>query len=472
LAFDLSTITDGENATHVMGRPDFTTSTSGLSVSGLNTVRGLAYDSVYKRLFITDQANNRVVVYDVSTITNGESAVSVFGPNNFATGTAANTQAGLNTPRDIAYDAVNERLWTVESGNHRVKLYDATPAATVTSISSSTSNGTKVTGDTISIQVGFSKVVTVTGTPTLTLETGTTDAVVNYSSGSGTNTLTFNYTITSSHTAERLEVQSITALALSGGTINDALNIPATLTIPTATALGANEYFRVNPATSAISNGKTAMDVIGQYTTFDGFLSAYSGSSAHNGNTSAYALGFNLTTGSASMALDAVDHRLFVTDTLNHRVLVFNLDTNNTLIDRTPDIVLGQTDFVSTATTPISASSMNVPRAVVYESSTKRLFVVDTINNRVLVFDATTLTHGEAAVNVLGQSDFITNGGLTSQTRLNGPAGIALDTSTGYLYVSQTTNSHRITIYDVNAITDGEPAINILGKSSYVDTSS
>ena len=39
------------------------------------------------------------------------------------------------------------------------------------------------------------RVVNVTGTPQLTLETGGSDAVVNYSSGTGSNTLTFNYTI-------------------------------------------------------------------------------------------------------------------------------------------------------------------------------------------------------------------------------------------------------------------------------------
>ena len=33
------------------------------------------------------------------------------------------------------------------------------------------------------------------GTPQLTLETGGSDAVVDYSSGTGSNTLTFNYTI-------------------------------------------------------------------------------------------------------------------------------------------------------------------------------------------------------------------------------------------------------------------------------------
>ena len=54
------------------------------------------------------------------------------------------------------------------------------------SVSSSSTDGTY---DTITINVVFSEAVTVNttgGTPQLTLETGSTDQVVNYSSGSGT----------------------------------------------------------------------------------------------------------------------------------------------------------------------------------------------------------------------------------------------------------------------------------------------
>ena len=63
----------------------------------------------------------------------------------------------------------------------------------------------------IPITVIFSEVVnvvTTAGTPTLTLETGNNDAVVNYSSGTGTNTLTFNYTIIEGHSNNDLSYNS------------------------------------------------------------------------------------------------------------------------------------------------------------------------------------------------------------------------------------------------------------------------
>ena len=45
--------------------------------------------------------------------------------------------------------------------------------------------------------MSLSEAVTVTGTPTLTLETGTTDRTAHYVSGSGSAILTFTYVVQS-----------------------------------------------------------------------------------------------------------------------------------------------------------------------------------------------------------------------------------------------------------------------------------
>ncbi len=119
-----------------------------------------------------------------------------------------------------------------------------TTAPTVTNVTSSTANGTYGTGQVISIQVVFSEVVNVTGTPQLTLETGASDAVVNYTSGTGTNTLTFNYTVAAGHASADLDYISTTALALNSGTIRDAATNNAVLTLAAPAAagsLGANK---------------------------------------------------------------------------------------------------------------------------------------------------------------------------------------------------------------------------------------
>ncbi|WP_270821145.1 beta strand repeat-containing protein [Aeromonas sp. QDB14] len=116
--------------------------------------------------------------------------------------------------------------------------------APVVSGVSSTAVGSYGVGAVISIQVSFSETVTVTGTPQLTLETGATDRTINYVSGSGSNTLTFNYTVQAGDTSADLDYLSSAALGLNGGTIRDAAGNNATLTLPSpgaAGSLGANE---------------------------------------------------------------------------------------------------------------------------------------------------------------------------------------------------------------------------------------
>ena len=88
----------------------------------------------------------------------------------------------------------------------------------VSSVSSSTSDGAYSAGDTILVTITFSESVTVTGTPQLTMETGSTDAVLNYLSGSGTATLVFRYIVASGHTSADLAYSSTTALALPEST--------------------------------------------------------------------------------------------------------------------------------------------------------------------------------------------------------------------------------------------------------------
>ena len=65
-------------------------------------------------------------------------------------------------------------------------------APTVSNVTSTDNDGTYKLNDLIHIDVVFDEAVDVTGTPQLTLETGTNDAVVGYSSGTGTTTLLLN----------------------------------------------------------------------------------------------------------------------------------------------------------------------------------------------------------------------------------------------------------------------------------------
>jgi hypothetical protein len=166
--------------------------------------------------------------------------------------------------------------------------------------------------------------------------------------------------------------------------------------------------------------------------------------------------------------LDKDHHRLFVSDSFNRRVLVFNLDTDNNLIDRVADYVLGQPDFTSTnsVTSQNSFSSAGCSACgLAYDSVNDRLFVSD--ENRVLVFDTTTIINGENAINVLGQIDFTSSSSTLNQSTLSDLRSATLyDQENGWLFVSSRTQN-RTLIFDVNSITDGENAIYVLGQPDF-----
>ncbi len=127
---------------------------------------------------------------------------------------------------------------------------------TITGVSSSLADGSYTTGSTIPITVTFSKVVNVTGTPQITLETGTTDRVVDYSGGGGTTALTFDYTVQAGDTSGDLDYTGTTALALNTGTIRDTDSNGAILTLPVpgaAGSLGANKNIVIDTTSPTIT---------------------------------------------------------------------------------------------------------------------------------------------------------------------------------------------------------------------------
>jgi hypothetical protein len=177
----------------------------------------------------------------------------------------ATTALGLNggTIKDAAGNNAALTLASLGAANslgaNKAIVIDGV-VPTVSGVNSSTANGAYKLGDTVSVQVNFSEAVTVTGTPQLTLETGTTDRTINYASGSGTSSLTFTYTVQAGDTTADLDYNATTALALNSGTIKDAAGNNATLTLASpggANSLGANKSIVVDglvPSAIALTN--------------------------------------------------------------------------------------------------------------------------------------------------------------------------------------------------------------------------
>jgi hypothetical protein len=118
-------------------------------------------------------------------------------------------------------------------------------------VSAGVGDGTYGFGFVVPIQVAFTRPVLVGGLPQLALNTG---AAVTYSSGSGSNVLTFNYTVGAGENTAHLDYLS--AAALTGGTITDQANGSAantTLPVPGATgSLGASRNIVIDAVAATV----------------------------------------------------------------------------------------------------------------------------------------------------------------------------------------------------------------------------
>ena len=96
-----------------------------------------------------------------------------------------------------------------------------------------------------------------------------------------------------------------------------------------------------------------------------------------------------------------------VADTNHNRVLIWNrIPTTN---NAPADVVVGQADFVSSTLPPgntPTAKSMRGPQGVWIQNG--KLYVADTQNNRVLIYNQIPTSNGAAADVVLGQPNFTT----------------------------------------------------------------
>ena len=166
---------------------------------------------------MSDFLNSPVVFQGVSATYVGGSAASLSSAQSIGMWTD-------NVPGSNG-SSVQEAYGSVQSGSVTVTEDDYWPAAappvtaapTVTSVVESPNSGIANVGTKVAITIDLSETVTVAGgTPTLALNDGGT---ARYTSGSGTDALTFDYTVQSGQNTKNLLISSI---SLDGAAITDA----------------------------------------------------------------------------------------------------------------------------------------------------------------------------------------------------------------------------------------------------------
>ena len=135
-------------------------------------------------------------------------------------------------------------------------------------------------------------------------------------------------------------------------------------------------------------------------------------------------------------------------------------------------VVLGQPDFSTNTLNPAATqSNLRLPTAVA--SDGVHLVVADTDHNRVLIWNRIPASNDAPANVVVGQSDFVSSGVPTNHVptakSMSGPQGVWIQN--GKLYVADTQNN-RVLVYNHIPSTNGVAADLVLGQpnfSTYVE---
>jgi hypothetical protein len=408
----------GMAASFVLGQANFTTNGAAVNQSSLNGPTFMAIDSQSNLLFVSDWSDDRVVVFNLATLANGMNASFVYGQANFTSTLGAVGQNRLDGPDGLAV-APGQRLFVGEDTNDRIVSYDlATLPASIVS---------QAYGPNALNVIGQSDWIP--GTPDGN-ETGLFDA--NGSSDVG-----------------------VVGVKNPGDSVLGAVQ-------------GTNYLFVADAGNSRVlafaadANGAPldmqADFVLGQVD-FDHVAATTTASSLRK---------------PTGVAFDAATSRLFVSDELDDRIVVYDLGVGigNGMA---AGLVLGQTTFTGHFSGR-SSTTVNTPKrmAVGTVGGVKYLFVADNVNDRVLMFNISgAITNGMAASFVLGQVDFISNGTTASQTELTDPEGVDFDQASGRLFVADGI-ANRVMIWDLSpgVVTNGMAATNVIGQTTFTSTAS
>ncbi len=370
------------------------------------------------RLIVADRRNHRVMVYDLSAgLTSGMNAAFVFGQPDFVSTTAATSATGLSWPRGLGV-AEGQRLFVGDALNHRVLTFD------LVNLPSAIASGSY-------------------GPPALGV-LGQTDALPG--------------------------ATSATPL-FDAGRPNDlgptGLETPSAVTL--ASVMGQAILFVIDSGNHRILGHTLAADGLPDDLVPDLALGGVDLDHRKGGSSA------SLLDSPSDVALDPATGNLFVADTQNHRVLVF--DTSAGLRSGQAAIaVLGQPDLTSNAPNAggaLGPAALVRPRSVLVLSlaSGRYLAVSDSGNGRVLFFDLSDgLSTGEAAAEALGRPDFVTPRGLDARrTNLLEPRGLAFDADQQRLFVADY-GASRVVIYDLSAgLVRGAPGDALLGQPVWTE---
>jgi DNA-binding beta-propeller fold protein YncE len=169
----------------------------------------------------------------------------------------------------------------------------------------------------------------------------------------------------------------------------------------------------------------------------------------------------------SGLALDTGSNLLYVADTDNDRIQIIDVNGNCDSDDN--EYLANDICFVDEfGAKGTGDGEFDTPTALVLDTENDLLYVADSGNDRIQIIDVNgnCSASAELADDVCFVDEFGTNGNGDGEFSL--PSGLALNTSTDYLYVADT-NNDRIQIIDVNGNCDSDDNEYLANDICFVD---
>ncbi len=479
-----SGITDGMNATYVLGQTSFTTSTAGSTASTMSGPSALAYDTTTKTLLVADYTNGRIMGFDLSsgTVSTGMSASYVLGQTSLGTPTTSTCSSTLSRNLiGVAVDVSGRRVFASDPTCHRVVGWDI-------------SGGLSSSGITATIVLGQPNLTTSTTNTAAGFANGTCNSGTTNGCGmSAPRQLTYDATNNRLFVNDLSDNRTVVYTTFTNGVIAANAFGQTLLTTSSAaansngTGLGgpiSSGYDEVNGylyilnfnyhritfydlSAGITGNNMAATDLLGQLDSSD--LPVYTQTALQSATVRAN--GMNTPIGAV---IDPDHHYMFVSDANNNRVLVYTLTSDNVPSSVVPTYYLGQATSTGSSAGSCTAAGLSTPLGLDYDSVHKRLFVADFAHKRVMIYDLSSGVTGNnmSASYALGKADLTTtcSTATVSATNLVGPTAVAYNSVTDKLYVTDY-SANRLVVYNLASIGSGLTAENVLGQCDFTSSS-
>ena len=396
---------------------------SGTLAEGSHTVSITGQDSAGNSATVTSTFVVDTTVPTLSGLTNNDGNNTLNGTDT-VTITATFNEPMNNSPTitigngvtDVAMTATSSTVWTYfldmsswsgsgssavvtvtgfdgaensYAGTDSFTFYIDSTAPTVTAITAISSSGTYVdddanpsNSDTINIKVTFSEPVTITGSPTIKLNTDPT-RYATYVSGSGTSTPTFAYQVQDGDNVDALgKASDASSITLNGGSISDGAN---------------DANLAINSVAFTPSIAVRAKDPMIQYVTIES-NNATSGSAAKAGDVITITLAPDaiggINTSLVTFTLTGFSPQPSLTFTATGTGLYtasFTLDSSATFNQGGVNYSMYLSDTQSSS----SITSVNINASAFDNSSLASAFTIDTVTPTITSLSSLNITEGQ-----------------------------------------------------------------------------